>query len=702
MSKNRNKSSQKDVKSNKVNNPKEVKEVDLSNKQEEVIANDEKDTSTIIENENIEDVINNNQNETISNEVATVATENDTTNNIKEKQQINGDIPFTTTEITDINEKGEEISLQVIETEINEKPYKCIIPHQKCFKGNKHYLFHYELNKQGTFDYILISSCPIFSTQIIENIDTDKTKIEISFFKNGKWLKKIVPTEILYNRPTELSQYGLKITSSNAKYFKEYITNFELENEIPIINTVDHLGWRNDNKEFIPYSETLKLEHEEILEGYSKNGTLEEWSNAISKYRDNHIFRFILSSAFTAPLIPLLNERPFMVYNFAPSRSGKTALLNVAISAFGNPKKLITTFNSTVVGLERLLQINDNLPVAVDEKQIADTQKSIEKMVFMVSNQEGRVRGNKYGGLAPQTKFSNVVLSTGEEPLSQTASTTGVSTRCLEIEGSAFESETEAAKMYKITSKYYGTAGRAFINELINNYSDTNYQELESKLAELKSILEEKSDANVSSYISAVALVTLADIIISKCIFNEDNEDLSIKVGIEILNNLSRAEDIDVTEKCYETLKSYIIANHHRFGTYILPTLQESPEDDVKNFSSVPLGVYENGTYYMFIHEVENFMNKNNFNYRKMMKEFAQRGYIIPSYKADGTLKSTSVQKKYHNHNTRVYAFPVEEIVKATEITSPPSPFGDKQKENKKEEPKSKPSKQMNYKMGEF
>ena len=165
MSKNRNKSSQKDVKSNKINNPKEDKELDLNNEQKEVTTNDEKDISTIIENENIEEIKTDIQNEQTTNEVATVATENDITNNIKDTQQINGELPFICTETIGITENGEEVPLQVIETEIDEIPYNAIIPYQKCFKGNKHRLFNYELNRSGKFDYTLISDCPIFPTK---------------------------------------------------------------------------------------------------------------------------------------------------------------------------------------------------------------------------------------------------------------------------------------------------------------------------------------------------------------------------------------------------------------------------------------------------------------------------------------------------------------------------------------------------------
>ena len=40
--------------------------------------------------------------------------------------------------------------------------------------------------------------------------------------------------------------------------------------------------------------------------------------------------------------------------------------------------------------------------------------------------------------------------------------------------------------MYKITSKYYGTAGPVFIENLIQNYSKENYVQLEKKFEEIK------------------------------------------------------------------------------------------------------------------------------------------------------------------------------------------------------------------------
>ena len=249
----------------------------------------------------------------------------------------------------------------------------------------------------------------------------------------------------------------------------------------------------------------------------------------------------------------------------------------------------------------------------------------------------------------------------GEEPLARTSSTTGISTRCLEIEGSGFSDENEASKMYKISNKYYGTAGRKFIEELIKNYSTNDYKNLYEKLEDLKKILEEKSTCNISSYVSAVSIVTLADILNSKWIFNEEDEEKSLQMALLILDNLAKAEDIDVTEKAYEFIKNYFVS-HHNYFNGCKKINQSYLEDDIYGSSYGSLGLYDHNTYYIFTNELENILTKNGFSFHKIVKEFANRGYIYYEKKDDGTFKTCSIQKKYRNKNIRVYAFPMEPV----------------------------------------
>lgn len=649
----------------------------IKDKVVETIKDDVENTSITSKEVDKEEVINNNiQNEPTSNEVVEVtkvAEKSDTTSNevVEEVTKVaeKNDVPIKIEEVDYVTFDCKKVKVQCITLNINETMHKYIIPYGFIISDDG-FVYHWEEDKDGNTNLTLLSNCLVIPTGIIENIDTKDEKLELSILKNNQWEQKIFAKTTLYGRPIELANLGLKITPSNSKLFSKYIVDFEVENgkSLPISYSVSNLGWV-DNKNFVPFNNNIKLDldfRNNFINGYKEKGTLEEWVNSFAQYRTNNIFRFMLAGTFSAPLLKLLNERPVVLYNYGPSRSGKTALLNVALSAFGEPQKLITSYNSTQVGLERLLAFNNDLPVAIDERQIADNQRSIEKMVFMIANQEGRVRGSKYGGLAQTANFTNIVLSTGEEPLAQTQTTTGVSSRCIEVYGSAFKDEKEASQMYKLTSKYYGTAGKFFIQKLIDTYSENNYQELKERLEELKNILEEKSTSNVGSYISSIAVITLADELVSKWIFNEENEELSINMAITILNSLVKAEDMDVVTKAYDDIISYITANHSRFAKYTSMVKEDEPEEDVKEWC-VGLGLFENGVYYIFSHALKKYMLSEGYQYLKLVNEFAERGLITPAFNENGTIKSASIQKKYRNHNVRMYAFPVEQIIKPVE-----------------------------------
>ena len=100
----------------------------------------------------------------------------------------------------------------------------------------------------------------------------------------------------------------------------------------------------------------------------------------------------------------------------------------------------------------------------------------------------------------------------------------------------------------------------------MEKYSNNNFKILKERFEEIKSKLKNLTDNNISSYISSVALITLADTIISEELFNESNNEKSYIMAKNILNNLNKEKDIDIIEKAYEQVSSWIIANTGKFG----------------------------------------------------------------------------------------------------------------------------------------
>lgn len=333
----------------------------------------------------------------------------------------------------------------------------------------------------------------------------------------------------------------------------------------------------------------------------------------------------------------------------------------------GNPDDLTLTFNTTAVGIERLAGFYNDLPLGLDEKQVNKSQSDIEKIVYMIACGISRIRGNKTGGVQQMNFWNTIVLATGEETISSPNTNTGVQTRCLEIEGSPFDKdEKSASKMYHIIKDEYGTAGPFFINKVIEEYGDKNYQDLKEKHNEIVDKLTVSTDNDILSYISSVAIVTLADILIGKWLFNE-SEETSMEMAKFILNKLDKSNDIDIVDKCYEYIVSWLKGHHKQFDRVKKAAsktekteLQLNPDNDVVEDSrTTSLGIYDEGTYYVLRNVLEDLLNSRGYNYYKITKEFANRGYIIPKKGENGQIISVSMEKKFRGSNVRMFEFPI-------------------------------------------
>lgn len=525
----------------------------------------------------------------------------------------------------------------------------------------------------------LFSIVPVLIKAVYENIQSLEQKIELLYYRPQTkiWNTVIIDKNILADKRNIVTLFhnGIPIHSSNASIWVKYFAKLEELNfdTIPIIKMTEKLGWYNDCSCFVPYTNEIQVDVEQKLNrwlnAYNSKGTLEQWTKEIKEFRDNNLFRFILSSSFASPLIKPLEQRIFIVFNYGKSRAGKSATLHGALSVWGNPNDLKTSFNATTVGLERLANYFNDLPLALDEKQVNKSQKNIEQIVYTLANGIGRIRGNKSGGIQQMNNWHTIILATGEETLSTSSSSTGVSTRCLELEGSPFNNnEEKAQKIYEVFSHCYGTAGKQFIKILIDKYLQNNYQELKDKFKEVKTKIKESTLNDISSYIDSVSVVTLADIIVSKEFFNEKTEDLSYAMGLEILDSLSKQKDIDVVEKCYEQICSWLLSNYRFFDIYTHSAKKENENfrfEDIQPqtyTNSKTLGLYEKGTYYVLRGVLEEFLTKNGFSYNEMVREFAKRNYILSKKDSTGKIISPTIQKKFRDVNARMFAFPLETV----------------------------------------
>lgn len=221
--------------------------------------------------------------------------------------------------------------------------------------------------------------------------------------------------------------------------------------------------------------------------------------------------------------------------------------------------------------------------------------------------------------------------------------------------------------MYEIVGNYYGTAGRKFINVILEKYGKNDYEILRRELKIAQEKLEKKSSNDIRSYITAVALVVLADMIVEEDIMGGRADETSIEMGLEILDNLAKQQDIDIVDKCYEYIKSWILANHNSFDEYAIRGAFENPKENPENdlmsrSSSRSMGLYHNNVYYVHRSVLEDKLKSSGYSYLKIVREFAKRGYITPTTDENGNILENTIQKKYRGRNARMFAFPIETI----------------------------------------
>ena len=525
----------------------------------------------------------------------------------------------------------------------------------------------------------MVCRTPIILTQRLKSMETGEEKIEIAFKRDGQWSRAIYPRSTIFTSRniTALADLGCTVTSENAKQVVSFLAALEAEN-IDIIQKADStstFGWQTRGR-FLPgHGDDIVLDIEPSLRGwaaaYHTAGTFEGWIATMQPHRSRDKFRFILAASFAAPLLKIIQQRIFFVYNWGGSKGGKTAALKAALSAWGDPERLMVNFNATQVALERMAGFYNDLPLGIDERQLAgQKQENLEKIVYMIASGTGRARGSKGGGLQTLNTWRTVALATGEEPLSTDTTQTGVSTRVLEIYGGPFDDEKSASLMHQQAPTNCGWAGPEFISRLLATDERTITDQYEKMVEEIYAAANGTSGAHIAG-ISAVAL---ADAIIDTWIFGnetdenrneaEQNDDLpeqnagnrkkpleirneswerAVRMAKAIIQEQLAAGVSDVNENATQFIVDWILSNRAQFGDKAIGTCLGTISHDQSKA-------------YIFPSLLNQALTKAGYSPRKTMKYLADKNIITSTPKANGG-KEYCIRKWFDNRTSRFVEF---------------------------------------------
>ncbi len=410
---------------------------------------------------------------------------------------------------------------------------------------------------------------PIMPVERLVNIDTGIEKTRIAYCKGGIWRSKICDRSQLASSRSivSLSDYGIAVTSENAKYLVQYICDVENLNYnlIPEHNSVSRLGWIGQT-DFSPYVDDLifdgDVSYKHLYDAVSEKGSAEKWIQFVRDIRaeGNIPTKIVLAAAFASILVEPCNCSCFFVHLWNGSGNGKTVALMLAASVWANPKigEYITTFNSTAVGQELMAGFVNSLPLIMDELQIQNgDRRDFDKTIYKLSEGTGRDRGAKTGGLQRKATWRNCILTSGESPITSAHSGSGAVNRIVEINTEGTKFFANAKKTADFLMGNYGHAGKIFVEKLME---EPDLMELAKKMQ--GDFFERLSGKDITEkQIMAASLILTADALIDMLIFEDGN---GLKID-EMTQFLSTHGEVSSDTRAYEWLLDWLAQNNKKF-----------------------------------------------------------------------------------------------------------------------------------------
>jgi len=406
---------------------------------------------------------------------------------------------------------------------------------------------------------------PIMPVERLVNIDTGVEKLRIAFKRGSIWRSEIYDRKTLASATNilDLANNGIAVTSENSRYLVRYLHDIENLNydRIPVRKSVGRLGWTNSDG-FSPYVEDLVFDGANNFKGMYDSvrteGSLDEWLKVAREVRKTDSpAKVMLAASFASVLLKILGKLNFMVHLWGGSEVGKTVSLMLAASVWANPGEdgYIQTFNGTMVGIELLGGFVNSMPLILDEFQLVKDKKSFETIVYMICEGVGRIRGKKTGGLQDTQTWKNCTLTSGECPITNSASGAGALNRIIEIECKE-KLFADAPYVADVIRNNFGHAGKLFIMFLDNENAKKEANRL------YKQFYDALGSDTTEKQTMAAATILTADALATKWIFCDGN---ALKVD-EIEKYLRTKESIDINIRAYDYLRDIIAANYYKFN----------------------------------------------------------------------------------------------------------------------------------------
>jgi len=205
---------------------------------------------------------------------------------------------------------------------------------------------------------------------------------------------------------------------------------------------------------------------------YSTSGSADLQLRALQRVIDHSPdLATVIAVSMGSPLLRVLGAQPFVLDICSGTSQGKTKALRVAASVGGSTDAVLS-WDSTPYALELHVNAVRGLSVCIDETQRAKVE-AVQKTVYDLTTDTGKMRGAQAGGVRATSRYESLVLSTGEQSISDFGEAGGARARVLTMWGPPWSRGSAAQRVSDATAAFqrdvidtltdnHGHAGRIF------------------------------------------------------------------------------------------------------------------------------------------------------------------------------------------------------------------------------------------------
>lgn len=542
--------------------------------------------------------------------------------------------------------------------------------------------FHVE-DAEGSVKTTTVAHAPLWIAGFAEGVETPRRYVRLAYvvYRNGRpelETRSVERGAALNARLlVELSHFGVPVDSSGVAGVVSYLSALDaaISPYLPTERLSTRNGWHTLGGErvFILGNESLAREGvnvrarlqtdggeaAKIVSALTTAGTFDDWRDLARRVRGaSNEARFALSAAFAAPLLNLCETRSFGVHVYGLTGTGKTAMLRLAASAFGDPDELVTTLWTTLVGVERKAAHFCDLPVVFDELQASTLNDEQRKtLAYLLASGVGKVRGRRDGGLQDTARWRTVALTSGEQALTTSDDLGGQSGRVIEIyvSDAARLPDDLAREVHQAGGALHGHAGRAFIARLLSE----NAEELRRRHRKAVAAIDETISLTRKSVLDALGVVALADELAARWLFGETGT-ASLALVKSIADAMDRTLDYGV--RALDWVRSWAYEHADYFGRFQQNTTSDGA------FYVVPVrerfGVHcESGDLWILPTAFQRALDEGGFHERRVLRDWHERDWIETDPNGrDLKPKKRVPEANGHTQSTRVVVIKVSAL----------------------------------------